>query len=83
MFFKWMIIVCVVTVAIIGSTLAPSIGVQAASTGGESAGESPAVFFSEKEFEFEPVVDGVKVVHEFPVTNKGTATLFIQNVLTG
>jgi hypothetical protein len=47
-----------------------------------SAG-SPAVFFPEKVFEFQPVVDGVKVVHDFPVMNKGTSVLLIENVRTG
>ena len=47
-----------------------------------SAG-SPAVFFAEKVFEFQPVVDGVKVVHDFVVMNKGTTPLLIENVRTG
>ena len=47
-----------------------------------SAG-SPAVFFPEKVFEFQPVVDGVKVVHDFVVMNKGTTLLLIENVRTG
>ena len=47
-----------------------------------SAG-SPAVFFPEKVFEFQPVVDGAKVVHDFVVLNKGTTLLLIENVRTG
>jgi len=47
-----------------------------------SAG-SPAIFFPEKVFEFQPVVDGVKVVHDFVVMNKGTTPLLIENVRTG
>jgi len=47
-----------------------------------SAG-SPAVFFPEKVYEFQPVVDGVKVVHDFVVMNKGTTPLLINNVRTG
>jgi hypothetical protein len=47
-----------------------------------SAG-SPAIFFPEKVFEFQPVVDGVKVVHDFVVMNKGAALLLIENVRTG
>ena len=47
-----------------------------------SAG-SPAVFFPEKVFEFQPVVDGVTVVHDFAVMNKGTTPLLIENVRTG
>jgi len=48
----------------------------------DSAG-SPAVFFPEKVYEFQPVVDGVKVVHDFVVMNKGTTPLLINNVRTG
>jgi hypothetical protein len=44
---------------------------------------SPAIFFPEKVFEFQPVVDGVKVVHDFVVMNKGTTPLLIENVRTG
>ena len=47
-----------------------------------SAG-SPAIFFPEKVYEFQPVVDGVKVVHDFVVMNRGTAPLLIENVRTG
>jgi hypothetical protein len=47
-----------------------------------SAG-SPAIFFPEKVYEFQPVVDGVKVVHDFVVMNMGTTPLLIENVRTG
>lgn len=47
------------------------------------AGDSPAVMFPEKAFEFEPVIDGVNVVHDFVVLNKGTVPLLINNVRTG
>ena len=43
----------------------------------------PTVFFPEKVFEFQPVVDGVKVVHDLVVMNKGTTLLLIENVRTG
>jgi len=46
-------------------------------------GGSPAVFFPEKVFEFQPVIDGVKVVHDFVVANRGTVPLAIDNVRTG
>lgn len=48
-----------------------------------TTGGSPAVFFPEKVFEFPPVVDGVKVVHDFVVVNRGTVPLAIENVRTG
>jgi hypothetical protein len=44
---------------------------------------SPAIFFPEKVFEFQPVVEGVKVVHDFVVMNKGAALLLIENIRTG
>lgn len=47
------------------------------------AGDSPAVMFPEKAFEFAPVIDGANVVHDFVVLNKGTVPLLINNVRTG
>jgi hypothetical protein len=41
------------------------------------------LFFPEKAFEFAPVIDGVNVVHDFVVFNKGTLPLLIDNVRTG
>jgi len=64
-----------------GSTVSLSASDQTAPKPG-SAG-SPSVFFPEKVFEFQPVVDGVKVVHDFVVMNKGTTLLLIENVRTG
>ena len=49
----------------------------------ETAGGTPVVFFPEKVFEFSPVIDGVKVVHDFVVINQGTLPLAIENVRTG
>jgi hypothetical protein len=46
-------------------------------------GGSPAVYFPEKVFEFQPVIDGVKVVHDFVVANRGAVPLTIDNVRTG
>ena len=48
-----------------------------------STGDAPAVFFPEKAFEFPPVIDGVKVIHDFVVVNQGTAPLDVHNVRTG
>lgn len=48
-----------------------------------TTGGSPAVFFPEKVFEFPAVIDGVKVVHDFALANRGTAPLAIENVRTG
>jgi hypothetical protein len=43
----------------------------------------PSAFFPQTLYEFSPVLDGAKVVHEFVVQNKGTATLNIERVKTG
>ena len=43
----------------------------------------PSAFFPETSYEFEPVLDGAKVVHEFVILNKGTATLKVERVKTG
>jgi len=42
-----------------------------------------SVFFPEKAFEFQPVIDGVKVLHDFIVMNQGSAPLAVSNVRTG
>ena len=47
------------------------------------SGDSPAVFFPEKVFEFGSVIEGANLVHDFVVLNKGTAPLLINNVKTG
>ena len=41
------------------------------------------VFFPQTRFEFSPVLDGSKVVHDFVIQNKGTATLNVERVKTG
>jgi hypothetical protein len=43
----------------------------------------PSAFFPETAYEFTPVLDGSKVVHEFAIQNKGTATLKVEKVNTG
>jgi len=48
-----------------------------------TSGGAPAVFFPEKAFEFQPVIDGIKVIHDFVVANQGTVPLAIENVRTG
>jgi len=42
-----------------------------------------SIFFPKKAFEFEPVIEGVKVVHDFDVVNKGSVPLLINDVRTG
>lgn len=48
-----------------------------------SAGDLPEAHFLQRTFEFEPVIDGVKVVHDFVVLNRGAGPLLIENVKTG
>ena len=78
---KRMLVFFIASALCAGFTVPLSASDQAAPLSG-SAG-SPAVFFPEKVFEFQPVVDGVTVVHDFVVMNKGTTLLLIENVRTG
>jgi hypothetical protein len=43
----------------------------------------PVAFFPQTFYEFSPALDGAKVVHEFVVQNRGSATLNIERVKTG
>ena len=43
----------------------------------------PEAFFPQTRWEFQPVVEGVEVRHEFTVQNRGTEPLKITNVKTG
>jgi hypothetical protein len=83
MLYKQVITIGIIAASIAFFILIPLVDAKAASLGEENAGGSPALHFSEKEFEFQPVIDGAKVVHEFAVANKGSSPLLIQNVKTG
>ena len=61
----------------IGLTLFVTVGF------GAQDDAEPAAFFPQTLYEFSPVLDGAKVVHEFVVQNKGSATLNIERVKTG
>jgi hypothetical protein len=56
---------------------------QAAPPGAGRPGAEAAVFFPQKAFEFDPVIEGVKVVHDFTVVNRGSVPLLINDVRTG
>jgi len=43
----------------------------------------PAVFIPEPVFEFEPVVDGAEIVHDFIIQNQGNGLLLITDIRTG
>jgi hypothetical protein len=45
--------------------------------------EGPKAFVPEDIFEFEPVLEGSQVVHEFTVLNRGDATLKILKIESG
>ena len=50
----------------------------------EPAGNAfPAASIPERNFEFETVVDGVKVLHDFVIKNEGRTALDITRVKTG
>ncbi len=44
---------------------------------------TPSVFFSESVYEFDAVFEGIDVVHDFVIQNKGTATLDVKKVSGG
>ena len=62
---------------IIGMTLVAAVSF------GDQEEAGPVAFFPKTLYEFSPVLDGAKVVHEFVVQNRGSATLNIERVKTG
>jgi len=65
--------------------LTVTIGLALFATAGISAQDEieATAFYPETLYEFTPVLDGSKVVHEFVVQNKGLAPLNIERVKTG
>ncbi len=49
----------------------------------KSEGGSPSAFIPMNKFEFEPVIEGAEVIHDFIIQNKGTGVLNIDKVKTG
>ena len=49
----------------------------------DKEGEDIQYSIPEKNFTFQPVVDGTEVVHDFVILNKGTEALSIFNVKAG
>ena len=47
------------------------------------ADKAPKAFLPVTKWEFEPVIDGQEVVHEFVIQNKGNAPLNVERVKTG
>ena len=50
---------------------------------GANSEKTPAIYLPVSQWDFEPVVDGTSVVHDFVVQNKGDAPLNISKVKTG
>jgi hypothetical protein len=70
----------------ISAFLLSGFGSYAAQSGGApstNSEKSPSIFLPVSQWEFEPVVDGAAVVHDFTVQNKGDAPLNISRVRTG
>ena len=59
------------------------ISLQAALCLGAQDDSAATVFFPQTRYEFSPVLDGSRVVHDFVIQNKGTATLKVERVKTG
>jgi hypothetical protein len=78
--FKPMVLGMVVMAMIFSLGGRPPVSAQ---SGLPEAGPTPSVFIPEKAFEFQPVIEGEKVVHDFSIINKGTLPLLITNVRTG
>lgn len=68
-------------VAVLGCALFMTVF---AATGiGAQNDAQPSAFFPATSYEFSPVLDGTKVIHEFVIQNKGSAPLKVENVRTG
>ena len=51
--------------------------------GAEGDAAAASAFFPETRFEFSPVLEDTKVMHDFVIQNKGQATLNVDRVKTG
>jgi hypothetical protein len=60
------------------------VGFNPFSYGAEGGGDVklPSAYVPSAAFEFEPVVEGKEVVHDFVIQNKGAALLEVQSVRT-
>ena len=66
-------------VAVIFAMLTPAVLLHA----DETAPASPVAVLPEPGYEFKPVPEGIDVLHDYLIQNKGTATLNIEKVKTG
>lgn len=67
---KWFLVICMVSLPL-------------ASGAGYKADENLSYVVPEMQFTFQPVVEGMEVVHDFVILNKGTEVLSVLNVKTG
>jgi hypothetical protein len=59
----------------------PASAAQNASKGSQDiTGAAPQSFYPQTRYEFEPVMEGTQVKHDFMIENRGNAPLIIQNV---
>ncbi len=76
----------IIIIAAILALLLVGIGSYAAQSDDAASSDSekaPTAFLPETQWEFESVVDGTAVVHDFVIQNKGDAPLNISKVKTG
>ena len=64
-------------------TVAASDEATGKATTDDMAVEKPVAVLPEMTFEFEPVVDGMEITHDFTIKNTGNGPLAIQQVKTG
>jgi hypothetical protein len=67
---KWLLLICLVSFP-------------AVSCAEDKASPPMSYAVPEKQFTFQPVVDGTEIVHDFVIQNKGADELSILNVKTG
>ena len=68
--------------AVVCISLILLVGLSVVAYGGMEEGQAKAVI-SKNVFEFQPVLDGTEVIHDFVIQNTGTATLEIEKIETG
>jgi len=68
--------------AVVCISLILLVGLSVVAYGGTEEGQAKAVI-SKNVFEFQPVLDGTEVIHDFVIQNTGTATLEIEKIETG
>lgn len=73
----------ILLMVLIVAILAGAVHTLGAGSGADGSAPGASVFFPEKSFEFQPVIEGAKVIHDFVVRNRGSAPLVISDVRTG